>query len=178
MNIPLNLASQLKQVPPDHREPDFYIDSNCCTLHDAAQQLAIDSEADMPFMIWLLERPSSPIALPGKIDLYGHDCLHAILNRGHSLPDEAFIRGFTMGNDLQATGLHNFFYKVVAFTVYPEKYRFSWKDLQCFDAGFIYGRSIQRRNLNQLDFRTYQNHTVSQVRQQLEISKTTEIELL
>jgi len=178
MSIQLNLASQLEPVPPDHRDPDFYIDSNRCTLHDAVQQLEIDSQPDTPFIIWLLEHPNSPIALPGKIDLYGHDCLHAILNRGHSPPDEAFILGFTMGNDLQTTWLHKFLYKFAASTVYPKKYRFSWKDFQFFDAGFVYGRSIRRRNLNQLDFITYQNHTVSQVRQQLAISKAAEIELL
>ena len=176
--IPFNLASQLKPVPPDHREPDFYIDSNRCTLHDAVQQLAIDSQADTPFIVWLLEYPNSSISLPGKIDLYGHDCLHAILNRGHSLPDEAFIRGFTMGNDLQTTWLHKLLYKLAASTVYPKKYRFSWKDFQFFDEGFAYGRSIQLRNLNQLDFSTYQNYTVLQVRQQLAISKAAEIERL
>ncbi|MBD1845534.1 hypothetical protein H6F89_19390, partial [Cyanobacteria bacterium FACHB-63] len=68
--------------------------------------------------------------------------------------------------------------KFATSTVYPKKYRFSWKDFQCFDAGFAYGRSIQRRNLNQLDFTTYQNYTVSQVRQQLAISKPTGIEPL
>jgi hypothetical protein len=167
MNTPLSLASQPKQVPTNHLEPDFYIDPNYCTLHDAVQQLAIDSPADIPFILWLLEQPGSPIALPGKIDLYGHDCLHALLNRSHSLPDEAFIRGFTMGNDWQATGLHKFLYKLAAFTVYPKKYRFSWNDWQAFDAGFVYGRSIHHRNLNQLDFSTYQNHTVAQVRQLL-----------
>lgn len=121
MSIQLNLTSQAKEVPADHIEPDFYIDPNCCTLHDAVQQLSINSQADTPFMIWLLEHPSSSIALPGKIDLYGHDCLHAILNRGHSPPDEAFILGFTMGNDSQTTWLHKLLYKVAAFTVYPKK---------------------------------------------------------
>ena len=53
--VQLNLASQPKQAPTDHIEPDFYIDSDCCTLHDAVQQLAIDSQADTPFIIWLLE---------------------------------------------------------------------------------------------------------------------------
>ncbi|KAM3105904.1 hypothetical protein [Phormidesmis sp. 146-33] len=178
MDIQFNLAYQPKQVPTDHREPDLYIDSNSCTLPDAVQQLTIDTQADTPFIVWLLEHPSSPIALPGKIDLYGHDCLHAILNRGHSPPDEAFVRGFTMGNDLQATWLHKLLYKLAASIVYPKKYRFSWKDSQFFDAGFIYGRSRQLRNLNQLDFSTYQNYTVLQVRQQLAISKAIEMELL
>ena len=170
--------SQARNVPLDHTEPDSYIDPNCCTLQDAVQQLTIDSQADTPLIIWLLEHPNSSIALPGKINLYGHDCLHAILNRGHSPPDEAFILGFTMGNDSQTTWLHKFLYQIAASTVYPKKYRFSWKDFQFFDAGFVYGRSIPRKNLNQLDFSTYQNRTVSQVRQQLAISKAAEIELL
>lgn len=176
MDIRLNLASPPQQLPPDHREPDFYIDPNHCTLHNAVQQSAIDRPADIPLIIRLFEHPHSPIALPGNIYLYGHDCLHAILNRGHSLSDEAFIRGFTMGNDPQATWLHILLYKFASSTLYPKKYRFSWRDFQCFDAGFIYGRSIQHRSLNQLDFSTYQNHTVSQVRQQFALTQAAEIE--
>ncbi|MES1026448.1 hypothetical protein ABN584_26465 [Gloeocapsa sp. BRSZ] len=89
-------------MPRDHIAPDRYIDSNCCTLHYAVQQLAIDDQADIPFIVWLVENPHSPIALPGKISLYGHDSLHAILNRGHSLADEVFVGSFTMGNTTQA----------------------------------------------------------------------------
>jgi hypothetical protein len=164
MDIQLNLTSQAQQMPADHIEPDFYIDSTCCTLHDAVQRLTIDSEADTPLIVWLFENPSSPIALPGKIDLYGHDCLHAILNRGHSLADEAFVLGFTMGNDTQATWFHQLLFKFLGSTVYPKKYHFPWKDFQFFDAGFIYGRSIQIRNLNRVGFRAYQNQTIAHVR--------------
>jgi hypothetical protein len=178
MDIQSNLASQAKHMSFDHIEPDFYIDPTYCFLQDAVQQLSIDDQTDVPFVIWLLENPSSPIALPSKIDLYGHDCLHTILNRGHSPADEAFVLGFTVGNNTQITWLHQLLFKFVALTLYPKKYRFSWVDLPCFDAGFIYGRSLPSRNLNQLDFSTYQNHTVLQVRQQFGVSKANEIELL
>ncbi|MBD3884242.1 hypothetical protein IFO70_21100 [Phormidium tenue FACHB-886] len=178
MDIRPNLTSQVEQVPIDFIEPDYYVDSNCCTLRDAARQLAIDSQADTPLIIWLLENPSSSIALPGKIDLYGHDCLHIILNRGRSLADEAFVLGFTMGNDTQTNWLHQLLFKFFSSTVYPKKYRFSWKDFRFFDAGFVYGRSIQVRNLNRMDLRVYQNHTISQVRKQLGISKANEVRLL
>lgn len=169
MDIQLSPTSHSKQVLFDHIEPDSYIDPNGCPLQDAAQQLAIDSQADTPFMVWLFEIPSSWIALPGKIDLYGHDCIHALLNRGHSLADEAFVKGFTMGNDSQTHWLHALLYKLISSSVYPKKYRFSWKDFQSFDEGFIYGRSLQVRNLNRLGLKAYQNHTVSQVRQLLGI---------
>ncbi len=77
MGIQFNLASQPQQVPPDHIETDFYIDSNSCTLHDAVQQLAINDQADIPFIVWLVENPHSLIALPSKISLYGHDSFHS-----------------------------------------------------------------------------------------------------
>lgn len=175
MDIQSTLTSQSKPMPIAQMEPDFYIDPNGCTLGDAVQQLTISSEADTPFIIWLLENPGSAIALPGKIDLYGHDYLHAILNRGHSLADEAFVIGFTMGNDPQTNWLHQRVFKLVSSTVYPKQYRFSWKDFQFFDAGFVYGRSLQTKNLNQIDFSAYQSHTVSQVRQQFGICKANEV---
>lgn len=178
MRSQLNSSSQSRPLPRDHIAPDRYIDPNFCTLYDAVQQLSIDDQADIPFIVWLVENPHSPIALPGKIDLYRHDCLHAILNRGHSLADEAFVRGFTIGNSTQTNRLHQLLFKFVSSTVYPKKYRFSWKDFQHFDTGFIYGRPIPVRDLNQLDFRAYENRTVSQMRQQLGVSKVTETEVL
>jgi DNA invertase Pin-like site-specific DNA recombinase len=36
-----------------------------------------------------------------------------------------------------------------AFIFYPNKYQFSFKDMQEFDRGFLLGRSLQVRNLNQ-----------------------------
>lgn len=70
MRIHLNSSAQSRQLPHDYVAPDRYIDPHCCTLHDAVQQLSIDDRADIPFMVWLVEHPHSPIALPGKIALY------------------------------------------------------------------------------------------------------------
>jgi hypothetical protein len=176
MNTQSPPPAQWQEALDDHIEPDFYMNPNHHTLQAVVQQFSVDQQADTPWIIWLLENPDSAIALPGKIDLYGHDCLHAILNRGHAPADEAFILGFTMGNDTQATWLHKLLFKLISVTLYPRKYRFSWKDLHLFDSGFAYGRSLQARNLNQLDFSTYQHQTVSQVRKQLGISKANKIE--
>ncbi|MBD2088836.1 hypothetical protein H6F67_03075 [Microcoleus sp. FACHB-1515] len=170
MTIQLNPTFQLQQVPIDHLEPDFYLDPNRCTLDDAVQQLAIDPQSNIPFIVWLFEDSSSAIAFPGKINLYGHDCLHAILNRGHSLADEAFVKGFTMGSDTRTHWLHQLLFKLISSTLYPKKYRFSWSDFHCFDAGLAYGRSLQVRDLNRFDFSANRNFTISQVRQQFGIS--------
>lgn len=172
MNTQLNLTAQSKPLPDDHIAPDLYIDPNSCSLHDAVQQLSIDSPEDEPWIVWLFEDVNSPIALPGKISLYGHDSLHAILNRRHSPADEAFVGGFTMGNTTQANWIHQLLYKLVSSLLYPKNYRLPWKVFQTFDAGFRYGRSIPLRNLHQTDFSAYQNCTVSQVRQQLGITPT------
>lgn len=174
MRIHLTSSAQSRPLPRDHIAPDRYLDPNYCTLHDVVQQLSIDDPTEIPFMVWLIENPDSSIAFPGKIDLYRHDCLHAILNRGHSLADEAFVRGFTIGNSTQTNRLHLLLFKVISSTLYPKKYRFSWKHFHRFDTGFIYGRSIPVRDLNQFDFRADQNRTVSQIRQQLGISQVAE----
>ncbi|MCU0550369.1 MAG: NCS2 family permease [Leptolyngbya sp. Prado105] len=172
MNTQSNSTAQITPLPDDHILPDLYIDPNSCTLHDAAQQLATDRLEDEPWIVWLFEDVNSAIALPGKISLYGHDSLHAILNRGHSPADEAFVGGFTMGNTTQAKRIHQFLYKLITSQLYPKKYRLPWTVFQSFDAGFSYGRSIPLRNLHQTDFSIYQHCTVSQVRQQLGILST------
>src|SRR5262245_53610248 len=52
----------------------------------------------IPWLVKLLENPKSPLAFPGAIDLFGHDCIHILLGRGLLPQDEAFVIGFTMGS--------------------------------------------------------------------------------
>ncbi len=73
------------------------MNTNPQTLEAAIREINGDPASSIPFLVWLLENLASPIALPGKIDLYCHDCLHVLLNKGFSLEDEAFVVGFTMG---------------------------------------------------------------------------------
>lgn len=167
MGIQSAVAFRSPRSHPHPQAPDICVDLNTYTLHDAIQLLSVDCQTDIPLVVWLIENPNSPIALPGKIDLYGHDCIHTILNQSsHTLPVEAFVLGFTMGNDDRTRRIHQLVFKFVASTFYPRKYRFAWKHFRCFDEGFIYGRSLAFRNLNRLDFTTYQHQTVAQLRQQ------------
>ncbi|MEO1404387.1 MAG: hypothetical protein AAFV72_24485 [Cyanobacteria bacterium J06635_1] len=76
------------------------------TLQEANERLNLNEPGEIPLIIRLFENPESPIALPGNISLYGHDCLYILFNRGISLADEAFIIGFTMGNDTKTRQLH------------------------------------------------------------------------
>lgn len=142
------------------------------TLNESIKQMNGDPPSSIPFIVWLLENPASPIALPGNIDLYRHDCLHLLLDRGFSLNDEAFVVGFTMGNDVKTKRIHLVLLEVLSWLLYPKKYRFCLAQWGILELGFAYGRAIQTPNLNQLDFASYHDQTLSQLRSRLGISPT------
>jgi hypothetical protein len=137
---------------------------DCWTLKEAYQLLGGNQPSDIPFRVWLLENPDSPVALPGKIDLYRHDCIHVLLNRGFSLNDEAFVIGLTMGNDTQTNWLHISLFKFFSMLFYPKIYKFTKNHLKSFDLGISYGRTLLIKNLNYFNFKTYQNHTIDELR--------------
>lgn len=130
-----------------------------------------DEQADIPFVVRLLENPASPIALPGKINLRNHDYLHILLGCGQSAEEEAFVVGFTMGNDPKTNSLHVALFKFVAQFLYPIPYRFSKHDQKVFDAAFHYGRRLKTRSLNQFDFESHQHETLATLRQKLGIDR-------
>ncbi|MEH2168803.1 MAG: hypothetical protein V7K41_19535 [Nostoc sp.] len=124
----------------------------------------LHGEPKMPFVIWLLENPNSIVALPGKISLLHHDYIHILLDRGISSQDEAFVIGFTMGNDLKTNQLHLFIYQFFAKFIYPAPYNFSNLDFMSFKLGFIYGRNIKFKQINEINFEIYQNETIGFLR--------------
>jgi hypothetical protein len=139
----------------------------------------LDKQSNIPWIIQLIENPKSPIALPGKISLDNHDCLHLLLNRDVSPQDEAFVIGFTMGNDPKTNWVHLLIFKFFARFLYPAPYKFNQQHLKIFDLGFLYGRklSLKSPNLNQIDFRLYYNKTLEELRLSFGINWE-EIELL
>ena len=40
------------------------------TLVAACENLQVDPPGEIPFFVWLLENPSSPLNMPGSIDLF------------------------------------------------------------------------------------------------------------
>jgi hypothetical protein len=147
------------------------------TLEGVYTQLQGDSQGAIPLLVRLLENPESPVALPGKINLRNHDYLHILLNRGQSAQDEAFVVGFTMGNDPQANSFHVGLFKFFARFLYPKVYRFSLEHLKIFDLGFRYGRRLKTKHLNLFDFESCQHQTVAVLRKELGIDEE-EIQLL
>jgi len=141
------------------------------TLAQAYTRIGGDRPNTIPFLVWLLENPASPLALPGRIHLREHDYLHLLLGRGFSASDEAYIIGFTMGNDLETKQWHVWLYKFVSLLIYPPKFRFTISDLREFDKGLALGRSLPIKNLNKLDFTAYRDWQLSRLKDGLKLAE-------
>ena len=96
---------------------------------------------DISWLVWLIENPKSPFHLHGAATLHDHDHIHVLLRRGQSNDDEAFVIGFTMGNDDRTKSWEAKLFKFISRWLYPKSERFTKKQLKIFDSGFKYGRS-------------------------------------
>jgi hypothetical protein len=143
------------------------------TLDQAYQLIGGDHQSHIPFLVWLLENPDSVLALPGKIYLKEHDLIHIILNRGFSLDDEAYVVGFTMGNDSKTTRWHLLIFKLCSSLFYPKKFKFDRENLKNFDLGFLLGKNLPTKNINQMDFAPHLQTRISQLRAELGIDTAT-----
>lgn len=140
------------------------------TLHEAYLAFCGDPQHSIPLSVWLLENPDSPLSFPGQIYLREHDYLHILLNRGVSPEDEAFVVGFTMGNDPDTTEQHIFTFKFAARLLYPKLYKFTPAHLVLFDWGFRFGRLTTVKRLNKLDYSQYLNCRVTTLREKFGIN--------
>ena len=104
------------------------------------------------WFVWLLENPKSPSSLTGAIDLYNHDIIHILLDRGMLNRDEAMVIGFTMGNSETTSSWVRWLFEFCARYLYPESYRFNEHDLLEFESGFAYGYTRSRRNIHLAKF--------------------------
>ena len=109
-------------------------------------------QSDIHWFVWLIENPKSPISLTGAIDLYNHDIIHILLDRGMLNRDEAMVIGFTMGNSETTSSWVRWLFEFCARYLYPESYRFNEHDLLEFERGFAYGYTRSRRNIHLAKF--------------------------
>jgi hypothetical protein len=137
------------------------------TLKEAYAQLEKDEASAMPFLIWLLENPDSPISFPGQIYLRDHDYVHILLGRKQSAEDEAYVLGFTMGSDTQTNWIYLAIFKFFAKYLYPQKYRLGTKELRVFEKGLFTARQIKITALNRFDFTAHEDQTIASLRQML-----------
>lgn len=150
------------------------------TLKEAYSNFQGDPPSSIPFLVWLLENPDSPLALPGNIYLREHDYLHLILGCDRSSTGEAFVIGFTMGNDSSTNWLHLAIFKFFARFLYPKKYQFKREDFKYFNLGFNYGKKLGVEHINQINkflMDDWLNNSLEEIRDFLGINSE-EIKLL
>ena len=111
-------------------------------------------QSKIHWFVWLIENPKSPMSLTGAIDLYNHDIIHILLNRGMEVRDEAMVIGFTMGNSSTTKSWVRWLFEFCARHLYPEGYRFNEGDLMEFERGYHCGYSRERKNIHLAVFDT------------------------
>lgn len=136
------------------KEPLFVKDMTLSEAYNRMTQRAIFAP-NTPLVIKVLENPKSPLALPGSIDLLGHDYLHCILNQPMTVKGEAYVLGFTMGADPYTRSWHKLIFKLAARYLYPEKYRFKDSHMAVFDHAFDLGKQSKVRDFAAFDFSGY-----------------------
>jgi len=109
-------------------------------------------QGSIHWFVWLIENPKSPVSLTGAVDLYNHDIIHLLLDRGMDVRDEAMVIGFTMGNSMKTSSWVRWLFEFVAHHLYPTGYKFDEIDLLEFERGFAYGYTRPKRNIHSASF--------------------------
>jgi len=112
------------------------------------------NQGSIHWFVWLLENPNSPIAMAGAVDLYNHDIIHILLDRGMNTKDEAMVIGFTMGNSDTTSEWVKLLFLFCAKWLYPDGYRFLEDEIIEYERGYAYGQSLKRRNIHLETFNT------------------------
>ena len=134
------------------------------TLGSVYESMPANPASDVPWYVRLLENPSSPLALPGAIDLFGHDCIHILLGRGLLAQDEAFVLGFTMGASGRCSAWQAALFRFCSRHVYQGAFRFSEVDRQVFSLALEGALEAQVEPLEHVDFRAWLGRPVRELR--------------
>lgn len=137
------------------------------TLRSVYDRMPGDPATAIPAYVRLLENPASPFALPGAIDLFGHDCIHILLGRGMRVRDEAFVIGVTMGASGELTAWQHHLYALCARFLFRGPYRLSRTDRLVFDLAVNFARNSGIRPLHRVDWRRQMDRTLGELRAEL-----------
>jgi hypothetical protein len=143
-------------------------------LHEALESMdewKLHQE-DIPLIIKLTENPSYRTArcLGGAVDLFTHDCIHALLGRGVLLKDEAFVIGYTMGSSKKINRWRRNLFMFVCKHLYPEGYKFGEQERFVFYSGVMIGSRCQT-DLTRIDFSKLADYKIQGIREKLNIDK-------
>jgi hypothetical protein len=143
-------------------------DAESC-LGSAYAAMPRDPPGAVPWYVRLLENPRSPVALAGAIDLFGHDCIHIVLGRGLTPQDEAFVLGFTMGSS-RCPRWQAALFCWCARWLYRGSYRFQPRHCEVYRAAFEAARSGGVKALDGIDFQSWLDVPLGQLRRWLGIA--------
>jgi hypothetical protein len=139
------------------------------TLRAAYEQMPGDDASAIPWYVRLLENPSSPVAFPGAIDLFGHDCIHILLGRGTLSPDEAFVLGVTMGASGKLAAWQQQLFTLSAHYLYRSVFKFSRTDCVVFDVAVDFAKNARIRPLDNVPWRELRDRTLGELRASMNI---------
>lgn len=143
--------------------------NDAALLGDVYDSMPKDPASAVPWYVRMLENPASPLALPGAIDLFGHDCLHALLGRGLMSQDEAFVIGFTMGANPACTRAQARLFAWCAQHLYRPPFRFDAIDCGVYHLAFAAARAMGCRPLDAVDYRAWLDRPLGELRAALGI---------
>jgi len=137
------------------------------TLAEVLATMPRDHPDKVPWQIRLLENPESRFALPGAVNLFAHDCIHALLCTSFYSECEAWTIGFTMGTADDFRPWHAKLLKLWSRT-YPGTYKMCRVDRQHFDEGLAYGQRSECPDLTKVPFRSphYLNKKMKDIRKE------------
>jgi hypothetical protein len=140
------------------------------TLEDAYSRMPGDGASAIPWYVRMLENPASPLALPGAVDLFGHDCIHILLGRGTMPADEAFVLGVTMGTSGNLARWQRWLYAFAASAVYRGPWRFGPENLRLFGMAVQFAAHQGITPLAKVPWRHMRKRRLGDIRASLGIS--------
>ena len=142
-------------------------------LGSAAHMAA--GQDDIPLVVQLVENPKFDIPginlFNGAVDLFTHDCIHALLGRGMLPKDEAFVIGFTMGSTDRVTTSEERLFALAAKYLYPGPFKFSDEEIHVFKDAVRLGFVSDCRSLSAVDYKPYLDTPVGELRRTLGLER-------
>ena len=128
-------------------------------------------QEDVPLIIKLVENPKYKTSklFTGAVDLFTHDCIHAVLGRGLLPKDEAFVIGYTMGSGKKMARWRRNLFMFVSKHFYPEGYKFGEEERLVFNLAVLAGSQCSV-DLSSVDFKKLLDLRISEIRRDLQIS--------
>lgn len=85
------------------------------------------------------------------------------------MQDEAFVIGYTMGNDEKVKDWELKFYKAATKLLYPKKYSFNDITSKVFDLGVKFGKENGIKNIHNFPFEEHHRKSIAELRNLLGI---------